>query len=75
MCCEGNCAKGRVDDGGADDVCDVHVCVPLFVWVGITFLPLYLASVYTCTCISLYVEPPSGKPKDSSLCINIDRVR
>ena len=24
----------------------VHICVPLFVWVGITFLPLYsLASV------------------------------
>ena len=33
-------------------VCDVHICVPLFVWVGITFLPLYsLASVLcTCTC-------------------------
>ena len=35
-------------------VCDVHVCVPLFVWVGMTFLPLYsysLASVL-CTCIA-----------------------
>ena len=33
-------------------VCDVHICVPLFVWVGITFRPLYsLASV-----LHLYVH-------------------
>ena len=33
-------------------VCDVHVCVPLFVWIGITFLPL---ACVLCTCISMYV--------------------
>ena len=34
-------------------VCDVHVCVPLFVWVGITFLPLYSLASVLCTCISM----------------------
>ena len=35
----------------------IHVCVPLFVWVGITFLPLYLYSLASvlCTCISMYI--------------------
>ena len=34
-------------------VCDVHICVPLFVWVGITFLPLYSLASVLCTCISM----------------------
>ena len=37
-------------------VCDVHICVPLFVWVGITFLPLYSLASVLCTCISMYVN-------------------
>ena len=36
-------------------VCDVHICVPLFVWVGITFLPLYSLASVLCTCISMYM--------------------
>ena len=35
-------------------MCDVHVCVPLFVWVGITFLPLYSLASVLCTCNSMY---------------------
>ena len=27
----------------------IHVCVPLFVWVGITFLPLYSLASVLCT--------------------------
>ena len=34
-------------------VCDVYV--PLFVWVGITFLPLYSLASVLCTCISMYI--------------------
>ena len=36
-------------------VCDVHICVPLFVLVGITFLPLYSLASVLCTCISMYI--------------------
>ena len=37
-------------------VCDVHICVPLFVLVGITFLPLYSLASVLCTCISMYLH-------------------
>ena len=37
-------------------VCDVHICVPLFVLVGITFLPLYSLASVLCTCISMYIH-------------------
>ena len=30
------------------------ICVALFVWVGITFLPLYSLASVLCTCISMY---------------------
>ena len=33
----------------------VHGCVPLFVWVGITFLPLYSLASVLCTCIYNHV--------------------
>ena len=36
-------------------VCDVHICVPLFVLVGITFLSLYSLASVLCTCISMCV--------------------
>ena len=38
-------------------MCDVHVhvCVPLFVWVGITFLPLYSLASVLCTCVHIYM--------------------
>ena len=29
------------------------ICVALFVWVGITFLPLYSLASVLCTCISM----------------------
>ena len=39
-------------------VCDVHICVPLFVLVGITFLSLYSLASVLCTCISMYMHVP-----------------
>ena len=32
------------------------ICVPLFVWVGITLLPLYSLASVLCTCISMYIH-------------------
>ena len=31
------------------------ICVALFVWVGITFLPLYSLASVLCTCITMYM--------------------
>ena len=32
------------------------ICVALFVWVGITFLPLYSLASVLCTCISMMMD-------------------
>ena len=40
-------------------VCDVHICVLLFVWVGIT---LYSLASVLCTCISMYCSMSASTP-------------
>ena len=57
-------------------VCDVYTCVPLFVWVGITFLPLYSLASVLCTCISMLHDQSNFKTtKQKAWQHNATRLR